>query len=123
MGVVGFPFVASNRYPKIEDNMATTVTTAAVPTEAAKKTKKKVDWKAFPEVWAMIRPRRGIMFLGLALVAINRVSGLVLPGSSKYLFDNVITRKETHLLVPIVLAVIGATVVQGLTSFTLTQLL
>lgn len=123
MGVVGFPFVASNRYPKIEDNMATTVTTAAVSTEAAKKTKKKVDWKAFPEVWAMIRPRRGIMFLGLALVAINRVSGLVLPGSSKYLFDNVITRKETHLLVPIVLAVIGATVVQGLTSFTLTQLL
>jgi len=103
--------------------MATTVTTVAVPAEATKKPKKKVDWKAFPEVWQMIRPRRGILLLGLLLVAINRVSGLILPGSSKYLFDNVINKKEVHLLGPIVLAVIGATIVQGLTSFTLTQVL
>src|SRR5271166_2284560 len=103
--------------------MATTVTTVAVPAGATKKPKKKVDWKAFPEVWQMIRPRRGILLLGLLLVAINRVSGLILPGSSKYLFDNVINKKEVHLLGPIVLAVIGATIVQGLTSFTLTQVL
>jgi ABC-type multidrug transport system fused ATPase/permease subunit len=105
--------------------MATTAptTTVAVPAEATKKPKKKVDWKALPEVWDMIRPRRGILLLGLMLVAINRVSGLVLPGSSKYLFDNVINKRETHLLVPIVLAVIGATILQGLTSFTLTQVL
>jgi subfamily B ATP-binding cassette protein MsbA len=100
-----------------------TTTTVALPAEATKKPKKKVDWKALPEVWAMIRPRRGILLLGLVLVGINRVSGLVLPGSSKYLFDNVINKKETHLLVPIVLAVIGATILQGLTSFTLTQVL
>ena len=87
------------------------------------KKSKKVDWKALPEIWDMIRPRRGILLLGLVLVAINRVSGLVLPGSSKYLFDNVINKRETHLLLPIVLAVIGATIVQGLTSFTLTQVL
>ncbi len=66
---------------------------------------------------------RDLLLLGLVLVAINRVSGLVLPGSSKYLFDNVITKRRNNLLLPIVLAVIGATVVQGLTSFTLTQLL
>jgi ABC-type multidrug transport system fused ATPase/permease subunit len=101
--------------------MATTV--AVGPAQEVKKPKKKVDWKAFPAVWEMIRPRRGLLLVGLALVAINRVSGLVLPGSSKYLFDNVINKRETHLLGPIVLAVIGATVVQGLTSFTLTQLL
>jgi len=35
----------------------------------------------------------------------------------------VINKRETHLLVPIVLAVIGATILQGLTSFTLTQVL
>ncbi len=101
--------------------MATTV--AVAPAQEVKKAKKKVDWKALPAVWEMIRPRRGLLLLGLVLVAINRVSGLVLPGSSKYLFDNVINKRETHLLGPIVLAVIGATLVQGLTSFTLTQLL
>jgi ABC-type multidrug transport system fused ATPase/permease subunit len=105
--------------------MATTATTTnvTVPAEATKKPKKKVDWKALPEVWQMIRPRRGIMLLGLALVTINRVSGLVLPWSSKYLFDNVINKRQVNLLLPIVLTVIGATIVQGLTSFTLTQVL
>ena len=76
-----------------------------------------------PEVWALLRPRRGILALGLALMAINRVSGLVLPGSTKYLVDGVIGKREIHLLVPIVLAVLAATIVQGLTSFSLTQLL
>jgi ABC-type multidrug transport system fused ATPase/permease subunit len=114
-------FGASNGYPLNTKTMATTV--AVAPNQDVKKAKKKVDWKTFPAVWEMIRPRRGILLVGLVLVAINRVSGLVLPGSSKYLFDNVINKRETHLLVPIVLAVIGATLVQGLTSFTLTQLL
>ena len=76
-----------------------------------------------PEVWALLRPRRGILALGLALMSINRVSGLVLPGSTKYLVDGVIGKREIHLLVPIVLAVLAATIVQGLTSFSLTQLL
>jgi subfamily B ATP-binding cassette protein MsbA len=99
-------------------------TAATVTAEAAtKKAKKKIDWKTLPEIWALIRPRKGILLLGLVLVAINRVAGLVLPGSSKYLFDNVIDKKQVQLLVPLVLAVVGATAVQGLTSFTLTQVL
>ncbi len=56
-------------------------------------------------------------------MAINRVAGLVLPASTKYLIDNVITKRQVNLLTPIVLGVLGATVIQGLTSFTLTQLL
>ena len=104
--------------------MATTATTAPLTTDAsAKKAKKKIDWKALPEIWALIHPRRGLLLLGFVLMAINRVSGLVLPGSTKYLVDDVIGRRNVQLLVPIVLAVIGATVIQGLTSFTLTQLL
>lgn len=104
--------------------MATTATTATIPAEAGAKTaKKKIDWTTLPEIWALIRPRKGILLLGLVLVGINRVAGLILPGSSKYLFDNVIDKKQVHLLVPLVLAVVGATIVQGLTSFTLTQLL
>ncbi|MGH7839560.1 MAG: ABC transporter ATP-binding protein, partial [Candidatus Binataceae bacterium] len=37
--------------------------------------------------------------------------------------DDVIGKRQIHLLIPIVLAVLAATIVQGLTSFSLTQLL
>jgi ABC-type multidrug transport system fused ATPase/permease subunit len=76
-----------------------------------------------PHIWQFIRPRRAILAAGFVLVAINRLAGLVLPGSSKYLFDDVIRKRETHLLVPLVLAVVAATAVQGVTSFGLTQVL
>src|SRR5215468_3577679 len=106
--------------------MSTTATTVPAVTDASAKpakAKKKIDWKALPEIWALIHPRRGLLLLGFALGAINRVAGLVLPGSTKYLVDDVIGKRHVQLLVPIVLAVIAATVIQGLTSFTLTQLL
>src|SRR5580704_15007501 len=90
---------------------------------AAAKPAKTDVWKALPEVWAMIHPRKGVLALGLLLMTINRVSGLILPASTKYFLDNVVTKKEIGLLRPIVLAVLAATIVQGLTSFTLTQLL
>jgi subfamily B ATP-binding cassette protein MsbA len=70
-----------------------------------------------------MKPRRGLLAIGFLLMAINRLSGLVLPASTKYLIDNVIGQKQIRLLTPIVLAVLTATVIQGLTSFTLTQLL
>jgi len=106
--------------------MSTTATTVPAVTDASAKpakAKKKIDWKALPEIWALIHPRRGLLLLGFVLMAINRVAGLVLPGSTKYLVDDVIGKRHVQLLVPIVLAVIAATVIQGLTSFTLTQLL
>jgi ABC-type multidrug transport system fused ATPase/permease subunit len=85
--------------------------------------KKKNAWKNLPHVWALIKPRRGILAAGLLLMAVNRVSGLILPASTKYLVDDVIGKHHIRLLSPIVLAVLAATVIQGLTSFTLTQLL
>src|SRR6202790_5498875 len=89
----------------------------------SKKEKRKKTWKALPDVWALIRPRRGLLAAGFALMAVNRICGLVLPASTKYFIDNVIGKRQTQLLTPIVLAVLAATIVQGLTSFTLTQLL
>src|SRR5215469_16770989 len=104
--------------------MATTASTVNVPADAATKpAKKKINWESLPEIWALLHPRRGVLLLGLVLVSINRVSGLVLPGSSKYLFDNVIDQHQVHLLLPIGVGVLGATLLQGITSFTLTQLL
>ena len=80
-------------------------------------------WKALPEIWALLRPRKGILFLGFLLMTINRLCGLVLPASTKFLVDNVFAAHQMRLLMPIVLSVIAATLIQGLSSFTLTQLL
>jgi ABC-type multidrug transport system fused ATPase/permease subunit len=75
------------------------------------------------ESWPFVRPQRWLLLVGLLLMAVNRAAGLVLPSSAKYLIDNVVLKREAGLLVPLVLAVIAATAVQGVTSFTLTQLL
>ncbi len=88
-----------------------------------KSEKRKNAWKNLPDVWALMKPRRGLLAVGFVLMAINRLSGLVLPASTKYLVDNVVSKRQIQLLTPIVLAVLAATVLQGLTSFTLTQVL
>jgi ABC-type multidrug transport system fused ATPase/permease subunit len=85
--------------------------------------KSKQAWKLLPDVWELINPRRGVIALGFALMLINRIAGLVLPGSTKFLVDNVLTKHQRQLLMPIILAVLCATIVQGITSFSLTQLL
>src|SRR5947199_928515 len=98
-------------------------TAIASPTPAKSEKRKKSAWKNLPDVWALIKPRRGLLALGFVLMAVNRVSGLVLPASMKYFVDNVILHRQIQLLTPIVLGVLSATIVQGLTSFSLTQLL
>jgi subfamily B ATP-binding cassette protein MsbA len=74
-------------------------------------------------VWELIRPRRGLLALGFLLMVVNRVASLVLPYSTRYLIDSVIIKRQVHLLKPLVLGVLLATVIQGITSFSLTQLL
>jgi subfamily B ATP-binding cassette protein MsbA len=76
-----------------------------------------------PLLKELVRPRRGKLALGLLLMLINRPAGLVLPGSTKYLVDNVVMKHQTWMLQPLVLLVLAATIVQGVTSFILTQLL
>jgi ABC-type multidrug transport system fused ATPase/permease subunit len=93
------------------------------PRSLSKTEKRKNAWKSLPDVWALMKPRRGLLALGFVLMAINRLSGLVLPASTKYFVDNVVVKKQVGVLTPIVLAVLSATILQGLTSFSLTQLL
>jgi subfamily B ATP-binding cassette protein MsbA len=76
-----------------------------------------------PDLWVLVRPRRWLLLAGFGLMAINRVAGLVLPASTKYLVDDVLTKGRRELLLPIVGGVVAATIVQGITSFALTQLL
>jgi subfamily B ATP-binding cassette protein MsbA len=76
-----------------------------------------------PDIWALVEPRRGVLLVGFVLMAINRVCGLALPASTKFLIDNIIGKRQTQMLVPLVSAVVAATLIQGITSFSLTQLL
>ena len=76
-----------------------------------------------PEVWELMRPRRGLLACGLVLMVINRVAGFVLPASTKFLIDDVINKHHLAGLYRLIEIVILATVVQGITSFALTQLL
>jgi subfamily B ATP-binding cassette protein MsbA len=71
----------------------------------------------------LVRPRRGILAIGMCLMIVNRLCGLVLPASTKFLIDDVLGKHHLNFLVPLVLAVVGATAIQGITSFTLTQVL
>ena len=77
----------------------------------------------WPDLREMILPRRKLLALGLALMIVNRLSGMILPYSTKFLIDDVLGKRRHELLTPLVLTVLAATVIQGITSFTLTQLL
>jgi subfamily B ATP-binding cassette protein MsbA len=94
-----------------------------MPDQQSKPAKKTPIFRALPEIWFLMRPRRALLALGLGLMIINRVSGLVLPASTKYLVDDVIGHRRYKLLYPLVGVVLLATLVQGLTSFALTQTL
>ncbi|HEV8040028.1 MAG TPA: ABC transporter ATP-binding protein [Bryobacteraceae bacterium] len=76
----------------------------------------------WPDIRELIRPRRGMLALGFLLMLIGRPCGLVLPASTRYLVDDVIGKKQMHLLLPLVLAVMAATIIQGITSYGQTQL-
>ena len=76
-----------------------------------------------PLLMELVRPRRGKLALGFGLMLINIAMSVVLPGAPKYLLDNIIAKGQHYLLTPLVLIVFGATIIQGVTSFSLTQLL
>jgi len=85
---------------------------------------KKTDFrKAMPEIWRLVRPRKWLLLLGLVLVAINRIAGLTLPFVSRPFVNLVLRKHESDKLIPLVVAVFVATIIQAITSFSNTQLL
>ncbi len=71
----------------------------------------------------ILLPRKWLLLLGLALIIINRLSGLVLPGSSKYLIDEVIAKNNYELFKSLLIVVAAAVTLQATTNFFLTRLL
>jgi len=86
--------------------------------------KKKIRWSsAWADARELIWAHRRRLALGAVLMLVNQAMGLVLPASTKYLIDVVIVKGRTDLLWKIAVAAGTATVVQAVTSFSLSQVL
>ncbi len=89
-------------------------------TEKKKRLNRSAVWQEARDLmWA----HRVQLALGLALMLVNRLTGMVLPASSKFLIDNVVGEGQTDLLLPLAGAVLAATVVQAVTSFSLARVM
>src|SRR5262245_54743278 len=97
------------------------------PTAADRKNgataKKKISSGALEEARALVWAHRKRLTLGLALMVVNRLSGLVLPTTSKYLMDDVISKGHWDLLPKLALIAGAATLVDAATSFANSQVL
>ena len=78
----------------------------------------------WPEIWTLVKPRRWLMAGCFLLMIINRTCALVLPASFKPLIDRRLHSSIRCICCrAIVCVVLGATIIQGITSYSLTQLL
>jgi ABC-type multidrug transport system fused ATPase/permease subunit len=77
--------------------------------------------RAWKETRELVHEHRGSLTIGLVLMVINRLSGVVLPFTSKYLVDDIIQKHRVDMLMPLAAIAAVATIVQGATSFALAQ--
>ncbi len=95
----------------------------AESTKAKEKKKNPALRLALRDAADLVKARKGRLILGLLLMLISRLAGLVLPGTTKFLLDDVIGKSNRALLLPLILTAIVATVLQAATSFSLSQIL
>lgn len=79
--------------------------------------------RVWAEARALIWKFRGRLFLGLLLIIANRIAGLVVPATGKFLVDDVILGQRADLLDTLVLAAAAATLVQAATKYFSTPVL
>ena len=79
----------------------------------------KATWQ---EARSLMWTHRKKLSFGFVLMVVNRLSGFVLPAGSKYLIDTVLGEGKMDMLVPLALAVGGATIVGAITNFSLSQI-
>jgi len=71
----------------------------------------------------LVAARKGRLFLGFGTLFINRLAGFVIPFMPRYLLDEVLGKGRRELLPLLVLAAAGATLLQAITSYSLSQIL
>jgi ABC-type multidrug transport system fused ATPase/permease subunit len=92
--------------------------------EPAPNKKKKINYaNAWAEARELMYRHRGMLALGLALTLVSRLAGMVLPYSTKWVIDEVLTKKRIELLVPIAIISAVATLIQAATSFAISQVI
>ncbi len=90
----------------------------------AEENKKRLNFSsAWRDARDLVWSHRYRLAVGMLLMILNRLVGLVLPASSKYLIDEVIIKHRSTLLMPLAIAAGIATVVQAISSFALSQVL
>ena len=88
------------------------------------KKKKKINYSsAWAEARRIMWGARWRLLIGSLLMLVSRLSGMVLPASTKYIGDEIFTQHRYELLKWIALAIGISTLVQGVTSFALSQIL
>src|ERR1700678_2450025 len=116
------PVAVQNKRSKLVPN-GVKLTLSSVEKDPKKPAKSQRLMAVLPEVWKLMRPRRWLLVLGFVLMVIHGIAALVLPYSTKMPIDTVINQHHIEQLRPLVLVVLAATLIQGITSFSLTQLL
>jgi ABC-type multidrug transport system fused ATPase/permease subunit len=96
---------------------------ASTPAAPPGAPKKKLSAGAWEEARALVWKHRSRLALGLGIMVVNRLSGLVLPFTTKYLMDDVIGKQQWDLLPKLVMAAAAATLVDAGTSFANSQIL
>jgi subfamily B ATP-binding cassette protein MsbA len=93
-------------------------------TAPSKPDKRPTNYKAaWAETRRLMWHHRRSLFSGLGLMMVNRISGLVLPGSVKWIVDEVLANRRIELLTPIAIAAGVATLLQASSSFALSQVI
>ena len=84
---------------------------------------KKISAGAWQEARELVWRYRRRLCLGIGLMLVSRLSGLVLPAMSRYIIDEVIPGARGDQLILLAGVGLGATVIQSISSFSLSQLL
>jgi ATP-binding cassette, subfamily B, putative efflux pump len=99
------------------------VSPQAAATVTPGKKKPSISSGAWEEARALVWKHRHRLALGMVIMVVNRLAGLVLPLTSKYLMDDVVGRQNWDLLPRLAMAAGAATIVDAATSFANSQIL
>ena len=84
---------------------------------------KKMTSGAWKEARALVWQYRFRLVLGLAMMLVSRIAGLVLPGMTGYIIDDVVPNGRSDELLLLAGVALGSTVIQAGAGFALSQVL
>jgi ABC-type multidrug transport system fused ATPase/permease subunit len=93
---------------------------AATSEAGASRSKPKLI-KVIPLIWTLVKPLRWLLAGSFLLMIVNRLCSFAVPICSRYLVNDVMYKRQLDKLPLIVGAVVGATLIQGITTYVLSQ--